>query len=143
MNKFEKTTKGLGCCGKENMCLSHCPYDGSEDDIKNCTSQLARDALFLIRQQQERIKELEAGQTARVVTLKEIKDGESYWLSAGKEFVTRPVICVHREDDARKPYVTFVWQFGTFSWDSEDYSKRWCCWTQQPTEEQWKAVKWE
>lgn len=77
-----------------------------------------------------------------VMTLEEIKDGESYWFSAGKEFVTRPVICVHREDDARKPYITFVWQFGTFSWESEDYGKTWICWTARPTEEQREAAKW-
>ena len=79
----------------------------------------------------------------RVMTLEEIKDGESYWFSAGKEFVTRPVICVHREDDARKPYITFAWQYGTFSWETEDYGKTWRCWTARPTDEQREAVKWE
>lgn len=86
----------------------------------------------------------------RVLTLDEIEDGESYWFegesywcSDGKEFVTRPVICVHREDDAQKPYITFVWQFGTFSWELEDYGKTWRCWTSRPTDEQRKAVKWD
>ena len=75
-------------------------------------------------------------QIPRVMTLEEIKDGESYWFRVGKDFVTRPVICVHREDDARKQYITFVGQFGTFSCEIDDYGKTWSCWTARPTEEQ-------
>lgn len=74
-------------------------------------------------------------QEPRALTLEEIKDGEPYWFSAGKEFVTRPVICIHREDDAQKPYITFVWRFGTFSWLSEDYGKTWWVWSAKPTDE--------
>lgn len=59
MPDLKRTTQGLECCGKGNMCRSHCPYDGPENDIKNCTSQLARDALSLLNTQRERIKELE------------------------------------------------------------------------------------
>ena len=97
-----------------------------------CWARTCRDALELLKEQ-----------IPRVLTLDEIKDGESYWFSAGKEFVTRPVICVHREDDAQKPYITFVWQFGTFSLESEDYGKKWQCWSARPTDEQRKAVAWE
>lgn len=78
-----------------------------------------------------------------MMKLDEIKDGEPYWLSAGKEFAVRPVICVCREGDARKPYITFKWQFGTFSWEAENYGQTWLCWTSRPTDEQRKAVKWE
>lgn len=84
----------------------------------------------------EEIVELLKKQKPRMMMLDEIKDGESYWLSAGKDFVPRPVICVHREDDARKPYITFAWQFGTFSFESEDYDKKWHCWTAKPTDNQ-------
>lgn len=141
--KFEKAKKGLACCERRGYCEGHCPYYEPEKEALECMSELAHDALALISHLDERIKELSLMQTARVMTLEEIKDGESYWLSAGKEFVTRPVICVHREDDARKPYITFVWQFGTHSWNSEDYGKRWRCWTQRPTDKQRKAVKWD
>lgn len=134
--QFKKTEKGLACCERRGYCEGHCPYYEPEKEALECTSELAHDALTLIGHLDERIKELSLTQMARVVTLEEIKDGESYWLSADREFVTRPVICVHREDDARKPYITFVWQFGTFSWDSKDYGKRWHCWTQRPTDEQ-------
>ena len=44
-----KVIKGLECCGKGNMCRNHCPYDGP---VKNCTSQLARDAMELLKAQE-------------------------------------------------------------------------------------------
>ena len=47
--KTEKEIKtGLECCAKGNSCRGHCPYDGRSAGIKECTSQLARDALTLI-----------------------------------------------------------------------------------------------
>lgn len=55
MDNREKVIKGLECCGKGNMCRSHCPYDGPENDIKNCTSQLAMDALSLLKAQEPHV----------------------------------------------------------------------------------------
>ena len=48
MKTAEKIKKGLECCAKGNSCRGHCPYDGMSAGIKECTSQLARDALTLI-----------------------------------------------------------------------------------------------
>ena len=117
----EKVVEGLRICscGVPDAC-SDCPYDNYPPRI--CVQHLTKDAFNLLKAQEP-----------YVMTLEEIKDGESYWFTAGEEFVPRPVICVHREDDAQKPYITFVWQFGTFSWESEDYGKTWRCWTSKPT----------
>lgn len=131
MTEHEKVIKGLECCAfyfHERQCRK-CPYF---PDYQDCRSLLIQNA-----------KEILKAQKPRVLTLEEIRDGESYWFSAGKEFAPRPIICVHREDDARTPHITFLWQFGMFSWRIEDYGKRWICWTARPTEEQMKAVKWE
>ena len=65
--QFKKTEKGLACCERRGYCEGHCPYYEPEKGALECTSELAHDALTLIRQQQERIKELEAAQTARVM----------------------------------------------------------------------------
>lgn len=125
-----KVVKGLECLANNiSGCYSDCPYYESP----SCFRTIAADALALLKAQEP-----------RVMTLEEIKDGESYWLSAGKEFVPRPVICIiHREDDARKPYITFAEQYGTFSWETEDYGKAWRCWTSRPTDDQRKAEKWD
>ena len=79
----------------------------------------------------------------RVLTADELKEGESYWFVAGVDFIPRSVICVHREDDALKPYITFTWQYGTFSWEPENYGKTWYCWTAKPTTEQVKEIEWD
>jgi len=54
----EKVCKGLECCDRPND-HEHCPYDG-EKHYNICTDKLLKDAIALIRQQQERIAKLEA-----------------------------------------------------------------------------------
>ena len=70
----------------------------------------------------------------RVVQLEEIKEGESYWFSTleNHKTISYYAICVHREDDAGWPYITFVWQHGTSSWPIDKYGYNWCCWSSKP-----------
>jgi len=56
MEQFEKVVKGLECHSSRGDCTSDCPYISSGC----CSEPLCADALALIRQQQERIAELEA-----------------------------------------------------------------------------------
>jgi len=138
MANREKVLYSLSCCSNPSAgqnCIQ-CYY--RHGDI--CIQDLTRDAAELLNEQEPK---QEPKQEPRVLTLEEIKDGEPYWFGAGKEFVVRPVICVHREDDAQKPYITFVWEFGTFSWMSEDYGKAWRVWSAKPTVEQRKEVEWD
>ena len=65
----EKVRDGLECCIpsiQECQCVDGCPYYDScwsvDDEYDPMYLELMRDALTLIRQQQERIKELEAAQ---------------------------------------------------------------------------------
>ena len=46
----EKVLKGLECCSRGNMCAKACPYDGEEDGFEECTSELARDTLALLKE---------------------------------------------------------------------------------------------
>ena len=48
MDQLEKIKLGLKCCAEGNNCAKHCPYDDDNDDCKDCTSALARDALEYI-----------------------------------------------------------------------------------------------
>lgn len=59
--KFEKAKKGIACCERRGYCEGHCPYYEPEKEALECTSELAHDALALIRHLDERIKELEEG----------------------------------------------------------------------------------
>lgn len=134
MVDYEKVTKGLEICtgSLHEYSCSECPY------YNDCARTPYQPKHFLLIDAFDLLKEREP----RMVVLDEIKDGESYWLTAGKEFTPRPVICVHLEDDARKQYVTFAWQYGTITWGLEEYGKTWCCWTSRPTDAQREAVKW-
>lgn len=103
---------------------SHYPLDCEAYD------SFVRSAVELLRMQEPRI-----------LALDEIKEGEPYWFEASGDFV-RPVICLHREDDAIKKYITFVWLYGTSSWEMEEYNVGWRCWSAKPTDEQRRATPW-
>ena len=51
----EQIKKALECCSTWDRCQSECPYDGKCDDIFDCTTRLAKDALALIKRQKEEI----------------------------------------------------------------------------------------
>ena len=60
----DKVIKGLECCCSHviGMSCGNCPYEieqGEEDGISICTSVLAYDALAMLKEQDERIKDLE------------------------------------------------------------------------------------
>jgi len=67
MEQFEKVCKGLECCilrdPDDHQRCGECPYNPHAISNEPCANGLKYNALALIRQQQERIKELEAGQT--------------------------------------------------------------------------------
>lgn len=67
LHDIEKVIKGLECHAHEGACGDDCPYYA----LGTCSEPLCADALTLINAQQERIRELEAGQTARALTLEE------------------------------------------------------------------------
>lgn len=50
MDVLEKTIKGLECCLHFQNCAEKCPYDNDSDDIYECTSALAKDALELLKE---------------------------------------------------------------------------------------------
>ena len=60
---FGNTVNGMEHCSNRSTCNSSCPYWYLMNDpnmgIDECTSQLARDALSLLKAQQKHIKELE------------------------------------------------------------------------------------
>jgi len=80
------------------------------------------------------IKKLEP----HVIGLSEIADGEGYWMTTmSNDSKPIPVICVHYEKDARKPYITFAWQYGTSSWETETYGTEWRLWSAKPIGREW------
>ena len=54
MVDIEKVKKALECCSTGGHCLSGCPYDDDDDEIYNCTSAMAKDALELLKEKRSK-----------------------------------------------------------------------------------------
>jgi hypothetical protein len=67
----EQIIKGLECCTTGNMCEFECPYNDGKPDLYECTADLAKDALDLIKRQREEIAR------ARAEAMREFAD----WMS--------------------------------------------------------------
>lgn len=59
MPNIEKVLKGLECCAECQRCAGNCPYDDDDDNCEKCTSELAKDALELLKEQDELIRKLQ------------------------------------------------------------------------------------
>lgn len=81
----------------------------------------------------------------RVMTLEEIDDDDAYWFEEkyGKKSLGRNVLIINIEEDAREPYITFVYTYGEASYKISEYGQTWRLWTSKPTDEQREAVKWD
>ena len=150
MEQFEKKVcKGLECCNQGERCRE-CPYAKTSYDPEQCIrGYLLFDAIALIRQQQERIRELEAAQTARVMTLEELEDALDtvVWVEEPEfeNFADHYALIMaysHKVGFVRVSF-GFAEMPVDCEYEYEDYGKKWRCWTQRPTDEQRKAVKWD
>lgn len=152
----EKVMKGLECCGDMtgNKC-GECPYkkeceEGIPGAVFAGAAHLAADALFLVKDQQARIAELEAGQTPRVMTLEEVKGVKRLTICAVEQ---RSKVIKNTFNAEYGGIVTLgnenFLDFGLYGDTNRyrrteaGYGKTWRCWTSRPTDEQREAVKWE
>ena len=87
------------------------------------------------------VKALDA-QTPRALMALEVKPCLPYWLEF-PDGELRPVICDDTEWDAKEPYITLVWQYGTSSYKTECYGLEWRCWSAKPTNEQRRGTPWQ
>ena len=163
MERFDKAYKGLNCHvnGHPHTRCYKCPYWGTGPHGSSKCNVLANDALSLIRQQAEKIHELQTKvcelqtvQTARVMTLENVDTAEA---------CMEPVF-VEMLDENGKPGETpdiFSWRFvkhimpltdgkiyvlNNVGFSSalyeETYNITWRCWTQRPTFKQREATPW-
>ena len=104
-----------------------CAYRSAEENTYEVLIPLIGEALSWIQKLEP-----------HVIELSKIEDGEGYWLTMmSSDFIPRPVICVHNEKDARKPYITFAWQYGTTSLEAETYGIEWRLWSAKPIGREW------
>lgn len=168
-----KVCNGLNCHvnGHPHTRCHKCPYWGTGPHGSSECSALAADALTLIRQQAEKIHELQTKvhelqtvRTASVMTLEEVKaiplKRDHVWVERlvkecyREVFGKTTLFCLQKlehfgyEDDPDDGgpsegvfWITPTKQFYKTRWD--EYGKSFVCWTFKPTDEQMEAVKWE
>ena len=154
MEQFEKVCKELGCCilrdPDDHRRCGECPYNPHSISNEPCANGLKHNALALILRQQERIVELEAAQTARVMTLEEL---DAIYQTKERHiwpFNTPPWLWMTVNPDVRQTRGFWIcWRDIMYSLENdspfyvrENYGKVWKIWTAEPTDEQQKAVKW-
>lgn len=147
MEQLEKVCKALGQgFGNGVGNAISFQYPGMEKEY-NVTTLLG-DALTLIRQQRERIAELEAERTERVMTLEEVKCSEVVYLEDftepddGVEPIIRPAVNIEAKNGGIVMLDSVAWDEGFIFVVDSEYGKTWRCWTQRPTDEQRKATPW-
>lgn len=140
--QFEKVEKGLDCCTKRPPYICEggkmCPYH----DETICVMELRRDALALIRQQQARIVELEAAQTARVLKLRELYEGQVIWFEGFRSEGYRS-LWVAEVSKVCSDEIVFFGGNNEVHMPVHAYEERYRCWTQRPTFKQREATPWK
>jgi len=138
---FDKVAEGLKHCGSEELC-DNCRYLDKDAETEDAGCRMFADALALIRQQRDRITELEAAQTARVMTLEEVHEMAWDYCYLEEEVIGDNVLkkyCGnHRVKCITWPSIASC----VLTHGDDAYGKRWRCWTQHPTEEQRKEADW-
>ena len=153
MEQFEKVVKGLQTAVDSDWMWRKADY------IAMC----CKDALALIRQQQERIKELEAERQwhscgncdipaallAKVMTLEEVKGSEVVYLEdfSDPDDGVEPIIRLAANVEAKNGGIVMLdsvaWDEGFIFVVDSEYGKTWRCWTKRPTEAERKEAKWD
>lgn len=137
MTDRKKVLLGLECCTHGVNKCAICPYDPryikiDEINARSCMTQLAMDALELLKAQEPRLLKLE-----------EIPEYDGAFLIEYRHEVWPMQWALFRLN------LTMAYRFIRgdselgFSINKDLYGKTWRCWTARPTEEQRKAVKWD
>lgn len=102
----EKVCKGLEVHIKPNSRCVGCPYPNNG----LCGDQLYSDVLALIRQQQERIKELEAGQKQEPVLLENQHKPYGHFINANSPWISRCPKCGKKVEGKQIRYCKYCGQ---------------------------------
>lgn len=141
--QYEKVEKGLEICTESTEyggCIT-CPYH--EDYYPNaCRYVNKKDALALIRQQQARIAELEAAQTARVLKLRELYEGQVIWFEGFRSEGYRS-LWVAEVSKVCSDEIVFFGGNNEVHMPIHAYEERYRCWTQRPTFKQREVTRWK
>lgn len=107
MTDIEKVVKGLEHCAVRHKCNNKCPYSNIIQDqnegMDSCVTQLSKDALELLKEQQAEIERLKDDK-ANVIKLLEKEREEN---KPGSDYVIRPM----RESDINEQHKGMYYAF--------------------------------
>lgn len=98
------------------------------------------ECIFRLNKYYKRCEEMEAAQTARVMTLEEVKTlnhNTVVWCEHKGVHPPRPRVVHYANDD----HITFT-DGSTWNFEMDGYGSHWRLWTQRPTDEQREDVQW-
>ena len=143
MEQFEMVRKGLSYCNPNNTTCyeKRCPYY----DHPRCIDALINDTLILLQQQNKRIKELEAAQTPRILTMEEVRNGtvQTGWLEDFDKCEVIPAIRFTAIDSKDDETVGFHIMDGFIAAPLTCYGEIWRCWDKKPGNEQRLTTPWK
>lgn len=137
-----KVLKGLEICSTGEC--SGCPYNSGYS--AECLTDLARDALFILRPRVMTLEEVHDCCRTRSVFLEVLQEGgplDWYGVFGGKSMVKQP-IPERLKLRAGRPAVTVLERPGDVkSLPDDEYGRTWRCWNEKPSgrqmiEEAWK-----
>lgn len=166
MTDREKVIKALECCTKK-VCIykdteKECPYSELcgeyEDSFEDCTTALSKDALALLKAQEQKccecgeatskaIQELQTklkAQEPRIVAISELTSGEPMlvWLEDIDKEETIAGMIFDYVPGRLGFKLTDIASMDRIYPRIENYLTRWRCWTSRPTEAQREATGW-
>lgn len=142
---LDRVRNGLECCvlrdPDDHLRCGECPYNPHAISNEPCANGLKFNALALIRQQQERIKELEAAPIPRLLTLEEAKCTHYTMPIIVEQCQSRceNLLCAGKVKGGIR-LIRANGQGFALHWSS--YGPTWRMWSAFPTLEQREAVPW-
>ena len=110
----EKAVKGLECCvlsdPDDHRRCGECPYNPHAISNEPCANGLKLNALALIRQQQERIAELEAGQKQEPALLENQHKPYGHFINANSPWISRCPKCGKKVEGKQTRYCKYCGQ---------------------------------
>jgi hypothetical protein len=110
----EKVIKGLNSCSGSDPCVNNCPYYDNCGNNYSCTSNLAKDALALLKEQENWLGIQQTVNGITFISSGTAKQGEKRGIMLGKALVYERLEkeLIHRgllTDDIRSAFVK-VWR---------------------------------
>ena len=139
MAYIEKVIKGLEHCAVRHKCNNECPYSNIIQDqnegMDSCVTQLSKDALELLKDQQP-----------KVLSKEDVAKHDVVWMETNKDEIF-PVLVNGATGNPKSKIHYYVHLYGVdgyiVGFPMFLYNRTWRCWTARPTNNVRMNTPWE